>query len=118
MNRLARAFIPGLLLVAASSGVHAHHGWSEYDSTRPLSLAGVIEVAGYDHPHGHIRLKTREKSWSVVLAPPSRMQARGLQQAALAKGVAVTVLGYANRSKPDELRAERITVGGRTIELR
>jgi len=118
MNRLARAFIPGLLLVAACGWAHAHHGWSEYDSTRALSLSGVIEVAGYEHPHGHIRLKTKEKSWFVVLAPPSRMQARGLPPAALAKGVSVTVLGYANRSQSDELRAERITVGGRTIELR
>jgi hypothetical protein len=26
--------------------------------------------------------------------------------------------GYANRAKPEEMRAERITVGGKTVELR
>jgi hypothetical protein len=30
----------------------------------------------------------------------------------------VTVMGYANRGKPEEMRAERITVGGKTVELR
>jgi len=30
----------------------------------------------------------------------------------------VTVVGYANRSKPEEMRAERIIVGKKTVELR
>jgi hypothetical protein len=30
----------------------------------------------------------------------------------------VTLEGYANRDKPEEMRAERIIVGGKTIELR
>jgi hypothetical protein len=30
----------------------------------------------------------------------------------------VTVEGYQNRSKPDEMRAERIIVNGKTVELR
>ncbi|MEA3156203.1 MAG: hypothetical protein QOK44_3792, partial [Betaproteobacteria bacterium] len=28
------------------------------------------------------------------------------------------VVGYANRKKPEEMRAERITIGGKTVELR
>jgi hypothetical protein len=53
-----------------------------------------------------------------VLAPPSRMEARGLAKEALKPGAEASVEGYANRSKPEEMRAERITVGGKTIELR
>jgi hypothetical protein len=30
----------------------------------------------------------------------------------------VTVVGYPNRNKPDEMRAERITFDGKTVELR
>jgi hypothetical protein len=36
----------------------------------------------------------------------------------LKPGDKVSVEGYANRSKPKEMRAERITAGGKTIELR
>ena len=98
--------------------VFAHHGWSEYDNTKPLELVGTIESSGYEHPHGFARLKTEGKNWTVVLAPPSRMENRGLTTEMLAPGTRATVVGYANRNKPEELRAERITVGQKTTELR
>ncbi|MEO8132850.1 MAG: DUF6152 family protein [Betaproteobacteria bacterium] len=118
--------ITSSLLLAAAIGAaplsagpaFAHHGWSEYDSTQALNLTGTIREAGYEHPHGHIRIETAGKTWIAVLAPPSRMEARGLTAAALAVGVQATVVGYPNRSKPEEMRAERITIAGKTVELR
>lgn len=104
------------LLVAAP--VLAHHGWSEYDANRPLKLEGVIEESGYMHPHGFVRLKTAERRWHVVLAPPTRMQNRGLPQGMLAPGNRAAVYGYPNRNKAEEMRAERITIGDKTTELR
>jgi hypothetical protein len=110
------------LLVAALAAVPllaaAHHGWSEYDSTKLLKLTGKILEYGYEHPHGHINLKTPTKTWVAVLAPPSRMENRGLTAAMIAVGATVTVEGYANKNKPEEMRAERIMAGGKTIELR
>jgi hypothetical protein len=95
-----------------------HHGWSEYDGANALKIAGTVVESGYEHPHGHVLLKTSDKTWHVVLAPPSRMERRGLPRTAIAPGAKVTVEGYAHRSKSDELRAERIHAVGRTIELR
>jgi hypothetical protein len=112
MIRIALAFSLAALPAAA------HHGWSEYDASKPLTVTGKIVESGYEHPHGHVRLDTPGKTWLVVLAPPSRMQARGLPSADLKKGDTVTVVGYANREKPEEMRAERITAGGKTVELR
>ena len=106
----------GLLLGAATA--FAHHGWSGYDAGKELTLSGTIEAAGYEHPHGGVRLKTPGKTWNVVLAPPSRMENRGLKREMLAPGIAATVVGYPNRTDPDELRAERITIAGKTTELR
>ena len=104
--------------LAVSFAAAAHHGWSEYDQQTTLKLTGTIEEAGYEHPHGHIRLKTPTKTWTAVLAPPSRMDARGLSKEMLKAGATATVEGYASRAKPDEMRAERITVAGKTVELR
>lgn len=114
MNRRAALFALALVPALAL----AHHGWSEYDSTKLLKLSGTVVEAGYEHPHGFVRLQAPGKTWLCVLAPPSRMDARGLEKGALKPGVAATVEGYANRNKPGEMRAERITVGGKTIELR
>lgn len=104
-----------LLLATTAS---AHHGWSEYDADKPLQLNGTIQESGYSHPHGYVQLKTADKTWLVVLAPPSRMENRGLSKEMLAKGNRASVVGYPNRNKPDEMRAERITIGEKTTELR
>jgi hypothetical protein len=104
--------------VALPLAAWGHHGWSEYDSSKALKLTGKVVESGYEHPHGHVRLETPGKSWNVVLAPPSRMERRGLEKAALKPGAKVSVEGYPNREKAEEMRAERISVQGKTIELR
>jgi hypothetical protein len=106
------------LLCIFSLAVSAHHGWSEYDSSQALKLSGKILESGYEHPHGFVRLETPGKTWLVVLAPPSRMEFRGLPKELLNPGGTASVEGYPNRSKPEEMRAERITVAGKTVELR
>lgn len=96
----------------------AHHGWSEYDQTKPLTETGVIKSSGYENPHGSVKIEVMGKLRTVVLAPPSRMEARGLTKEALKTGNTVTVMGYQHRQRAEEMRAERITVDGKTIELR
>lgn len=95
-----------------------HHGWSEYDASKPIKVTGKVLESGYEHPHGHVKLQGSAKTWNVVLAPPSRMEFRGLSKESLKPGASVTVEGYPNRSKPEEMRAERITANGKTVELR
>lgn len=114
-----RALVVGIAALASLPLLAAaHHGWSEYDSTQTLKLTGTIEEAGYEHPHGHISLKTPTKTWIAVLAPPSRMENRGLTKELLKPGATATLEGYPNRNKPEEMRAERITIAGKTVELR
>jgi Family of unknown function (DUF6152) len=115
---IALALLIAAPLAAWPAPLAAHHGWSGYDSSRPLNLSGVIRESGYEHPHGYIKLEVPGKTWLVVLAPPSRMENRGLPRAMLVPGATATVVGYPNRTDPDEMRAERITINGKTTELR
>ena len=110
--------IPILLLAALPALAIAHHGWSEYDQSNTLTLTGKVEEMGYEHPHGYVRLAAPVKTWYAVLAPPSRIDNRGLSKDMLKAGTTVTVVGYANRNRPEEMRDERITVAGKTVELR
>ena len=107
-----------LLCAIAVMPAAAHHGWSGYDASKELTLTGTITEAGYEHPHGHVRLAAPDKVWLVVLAPPTRMESRGLPASKLKVGAKATVVGYPNRSNADEMRAERITIDGATVELR
>lgn len=100
------------------SFVSFHHGWSSYDQKKVLNFTGEIQEYSYDNPHGMIKFKVDDKTWTVVLAPPSRMQSRGLPETMLKKGTTATVVGYPHLKVKDEMRAERITIGDKTTELR
>jgi hypothetical protein len=114
------AFAVGVAVLSAlgASVVTAHHGWSGYDASKEMTLTGTIKEFSYEHPHGSVRLETPGKTWVVVLAPPSRMENRGLKREMLAPGTPAAVVGYPNRTEHDEMRAERITIAGKTTELR
>jgi hypothetical protein len=119
VHRIVRHVLAAAALLTAGAGAAgAHHGWSGYDSGKELKLTGTIKESGYEHPHGYIKLETPGKVWNVVLAPPSRMENRGLPRDLLKPGTTATVVGYPNRTEPEEMRAERITIAGKTTELR
>jgi len=95
----------------------AHHGWSGYE-TDARKVSGTIEQMSYSNPHGSIKLKAADKTWTVILAPVNRMENRGLTEDMLKVGTNVSVEGYQHKTDTQEMRAERITVNGKTVELR
>ena len=111
-------FIVAALAIVCFSFTAFHHGWSSYDQKKVLNLKGEIIEYSYDNPHGMLKFKADNKTWTVVLAPPSRMESRGLPESMLKEGVKATVVGYPHLKVNDEMRAERITIGEKTTELR
>jgi hypothetical protein len=77
-----------------------------------------VQSISYDNPHAQVMLRTADKTWRIVLAPPSRMQRRGLPDGAIKADQTVQVEGYVHREDPEEFRAERIIVDGQAHELR
>jgi len=110
--------VPLLLAAALPVAALAHHGWSGYDSSQAVLLTGTIVEASYTYPHATIKLRTRDKTWEAVLAPPSRMSVRGIPGNALKVGSRATVQGFPGRLHAREMRAARITLDGKTVELR
>jgi hypothetical protein len=93
--------------------------WDAYDRTRPQKLSGVLKTARYDRDtYGSITMESAGRTWTIILAPPVRMDFRGLNEDMLKPGVAVVVEGFPSRQRGDELRAETITVNKRTFDLR
>lgn len=113
-----RAFLLAGIAVLLPSAVVAHHGWGSYDASKTVTVEGPIEVSQFENPHALIKVTAAGKTWSIVLAPTSRMIARGASADLVAVGKTVTAVGYASTAVPDEMRAERITVDGKTIEMR
>lgn len=113
--RNALLFLVALAMPAAATG---HHGWSSYDTDRVLTVDGRFTAVSWANPHGSATMKWKGATWNVVLAPVSRMEARGLTPAMIAPGKAVRLVGYARKDGTREMRIERITAGGKTVELR
>lgn len=116
---IARRSLVGLALLPwALRPAAAHHGWSGYDAGAMLRLTGPVRDIVFANPHCMARVEAEGKVWECVLAPLSRMTARGLPEGSIRVGDTVTVEGYPHRTETDEMRAERITVAGNTVELR
>lgn len=112
-------FVAALLLAAGSMlPAVAHHGWGSYDAEQVLTLEVELDTVQIRNPHAQVQITHDGRQWNAVLAPVSRMTTRGLPEGALVAGKTVTIVGYPRTDGTPELRAERIIVDGRTIELR
>lgn len=117
LKHLALVFC-SLAFAFGAAPVKAHHGWSAYDAGQTLTLEVPLKAVNYRNPHADVHIEHEGRIWEVVLAPVSRLQARGLPEVDLTEGKTVTIVGYPRRDGTTEIRAERIIVDGRTIELR
>ena len=115
MTRTVIFFSAFALLTGAA---FAHHGWGSYDANKPVTVTGPILTSKFENPHATITVRDSDKVWTVTLAPISRMSSRGATDKVVAVGQNVSAYGYPSTVEKDEIRAERITVGGKTYEMR
>jgi hypothetical protein len=106
------------VLALLTGAAFAHHGWGSYDAAHPVTVAGPILTSKYENPHALVTVRSADKTWTVTLAPTSRMSSRGATQNIIAVGKTISAYGYPSTVEKDEMRAERITVDGKTFEMR
>ncbi len=115
MNRIVFALTALSLLTGAA---FAHHGWGSYDAAKPVTVDGPILTSKFENPHTALTVRGKDKVWTVILAPPSRMITRGALAELVKVGNTISAYGYPSTVEKDEMRAERITVAGKTVEMR
>jgi Family of unknown function (DUF6152) len=115
---MTRPFFFTAAFALLTSAALAHHGWGSYDANKPITVAGPIMTSKFENPHATITVQANDKVWTVTLAPTSRMNSRGATAQVVATGQNVSAYGYPSTVEKDEMRAERITVNGKTYEMR
>jgi hypothetical protein len=113
-----RVFLITLAATVSAGAAWAHHGWGSYDATKAFTISASVESLVWADPHAHVMLKYQGATWEATLAPLFRMQSRGITQDMLKPGTPVVVEGYPSTRLAHEMRAERITVAGKAVELR
>ena len=93
-----------------------------FEPSQCYHISGFVPVfivtSKFENPHATITVKDADKVWTVTLAPTFRMLNRGATADMVAAGKTVSAFGYPSTVERDEMRAERITVDGKTIEMR
>ena len=111
---MTRRFALLAAFLALAGPAAAHHGWGSYDAARPITVAGPILTSRYENPHVTLTVRSADKVWTVT----SRMVTRGALLEMVAAGKTISAYGYPSTAEKDEMRAERITVDGKTVEMR
>jgi hypothetical protein len=111
-------FIAAIMLFGVCGAALAHHGWGSYDASKLITVDSAVTSLEWQNPHVHLAVTYAGESWDVVLAPPFRMEVRGLSPAMIKPGTHIRAEGYASRRVPREMRAERLVADGKTYEMR
>jgi hypothetical protein len=99
--------------------VYGNEGdWPAYDLTKPQKITGVIRQVLSRDPFEFVRIDAAGKMLDVVLAPPVRMEFRGLPERTFQTGLTITVEAVPSKTKPNEVRAQTLTINGKTTEMR
>jgi hypothetical protein len=115
---MIRNLLTAAAIVAVPAAAFAHHGWSSYDETKVIKHRAQLTDVRWGNPHGSAKVSYKGATWDVILAPVSRMEARGLSRAMVGPKQTIVIEGYPRRDGTREMRIERVTAGGKTVELR
>lgn len=100
-NRAIGALVSGLLL-AAPAGLLAHHSTAAYDSSKVLTLKGVVSEVRWVNPHSYLNMvvpdgKGGEAKWSVLSGTPTLNVRNGWKYDDVKVGDTVTVIVHPAR---------------------
>jgi Family of unknown function (DUF6152) len=113
MRTTCLALLAGVLLFAGAS--FAHHGTANYDTTKTISVKGVVTDFQFVNPHVQISVAVKDdtgkaKTWSGELTSPNRLSRAGWSKDSIKVGDIITIGGYPTKSGSPEIWIQKITL--------
>jgi len=91
----------------------AHHGTSEYDGTKSVSLHGTVKELQYVNPHALIVFTVKDENgqvseWQAELQSPNLLSRRGWSRSTLKPGDDVIITGHPVKNGAKAMAAQKV----------
>jgi len=121
------ALAAGLLLMCAP--VLAHHATGTYDSTKSVTLSGVVTEFAFSNPHAALYFDVKDASgkvvnWAIEMNSPGVLRKAGWTKATFKAGDQITItvrpakagtpVGLINRAQGVFVNGKQVLSGDRT----
>ena len=112
----------GLALLAAAVPTFAHHSFAaEFDSTKPVSLTGVVTKVEWMNPHTYFYVDVKDPktgkvtSWAAEMGSPNGLTRQGWTRNTLVVGMTVSFNGTLAKDGSNKTNARDVTVNGKKL---
>jgi hypothetical protein len=118
MTRTIRNFfLLGIVLLAASMPLFAHHGNAAYDTDKSVNVKGTVTTYIWANPHVFVKVDVKDDSgnvahWIVEAQNPVSMSAIGWGRDTFKPGDQVEIDGSASPTAP----RRRIVINGKQFQ--
>jgi len=117
----------GLLLMCVPA--RAHHGTGTYDSTKSVTLSGVVTEFAFTNPHVALYFDAKDASgkvvnWAIEMNSPGVLRRAGWTKTTFKMGDQITItvrpakagtpVGLINRAQPVIVNGKQVLSGDRT----
>jgi Family of unknown function (DUF6152) len=112
-SRRAARFVSAVGLFLISIPLLAHHGGSEYDMTKVVSLQATVTDFQFVNPHTLINFTVKDDSgeiieWQGELPSPNLLLRRGWNRNILKPGEQVTIIGNPAKNGKNGMQVKRL----------
>jgi hypothetical protein len=102
--------------LVASAAVHAHHGFGQFDRSKPVDLTGVITGIDFVNPHSYLRFDAVSVDGAMVamrceMRAATLMRRSGWSKEMFVTGASVSIQGFRHRTDAGACYVEDITIG-------
>jgi Family of unknown function (DUF6152) len=88
------------IAVLSTLPLYGHHSFAaEYDSTKPISIKGVVRKLAWVNPHAYIYVDVKDRggkvvTWAFEILSPNALARQGWNSTSLKFGDEISVEGY------------------------
>lgn len=107
-------------LLTAALPVLAHHAVvAYYDTSKQITIKGVVTKIEYTNPHAYVYLDVKDDSgnvekWSIETDPPSILSRAGWKRTTLKEGELITASGFPAKDHTKTIRLQDLVMADGT----